>query len=446
MTGWREGIKEPDTLKATLEFLSAIRANILLRNTICDVFSDYGNGYCSHEASNRNPFHTLLENIVDLRARLLGHDKSGQYGSYGDYQAIVDFIGDSKECDNLTRECIINVRRKGSTTAVCLANLDACAKKLAGVILKVLPNLYNTLNSVLARLWDDGKWLFKRCNDENGSLYKLLTSDGDIHDKEECPYSKMGKLKLGFTKGDIHSQVLGEKVQDTINSLVGNSGSLWSLIVLIKGNNIVSASSSLYASIGNKNQFNTRCLCIERTVEANETSHNIYGSNRQARSSVRSAGGNAPTRRRRARRSAPPASVPVTPKTIDNPDVSTAPKSHGPVTAPSVTVGTHTLSASTTKPRNTYATPSRKQADVPLPGEGYPNNGIMYFHSPSSSSQSRFGGDNWQETRVEPQSNPNSNCAASGVAAGCVLVGCVGVGAAYGFNIGGFGTMVNSMF
>ncbi|GIX62815.1 lysine-specific demethylase 4B, putative [Babesia caballi] len=439
--------KEPDTLKATLEFLSAIRANILLRKTVCDVFTEYSGEYCNHEAPKWHRFHKFLEDSIELRSRILGQPEKDKHAIYEDYQKIASFRGESEVCDDHIDGCMIKVPKKRSYITVCLGNINACARKIAEVLLKVFPKFYNTLNSVLAKLWDDVHWFRQRCNDTNGALYKLLC-DGGIHERQNCPYSEMEKLALGFRKDDINGTSRGEDIQGAINALIGHAGSLWALIVLIKKHAVKTASLPLYAAIGTKTPYNTRCLCIERKVEAGEeTSYNSYRSSRQTRSSADRSSGNTRTRGR-TRRSAPVASVTVNPKIIANSDASEVTDTRVSVTATSVAVGTPTVSASITKPGNTYATPSGNQADVPQTGSGYPNGDIMYFHS-LSSSYSSHQTPTLQETRlqeVRSSTGSGSNRTACGAAAGLLAVGCVGVGAAYVFDIGGFGTMVNGMF
>ncbi|GIX66243.1 uncharacterized protein BcabD6B2_56790 [Babesia caballi] len=302
--------------------------------------------------------------------------------------------------------------------------------------------------SVWAKLWDDVTYSHQKCNDRDGVLYKLFTSVVDIHEKEKCPYKTLKKLEIGLSQDDMRSNSRGVDVEDAIKSLVWPTGGLWALISLIKKNRFVSAPLPLYASIGTLNPSRTPCKCIEPKVEVIKTTiHSGYGSNRQT-SSVRSAGGNATTIRGRTRRSTVSPSVTTTPKPIANPDVSTVTHTHGSFTASSITAGKPAATDITTSSANNYSMSNNTYNYESYTGVAGGSNNTLYLHDPNYASYSSHPTSTLQETRIQEISSGvlDSNSTACGAAAGLLAVGCVGVGAAYVFDIGGFGTMVNGMF
>ncbi|GIX66247.1 GSCFA domain protein [Babesia caballi] len=454
MTYWWDNIQQPETLKEALELLAAIRTNQVLRNEICNVFTEHINGRCNpQDASQRHPFHKLLDDASVLSGRMMGQPQNCKLEDYGKYQTIYNSGCKLTYCNGTISGCSRRVRDGLDNSGACLATIHDCADKIVDILLRVLPKLYNALNSLLARLWDDVKWFLQSCNDKNGELYKLLTLNSDIHDKEGCPYKTLEKLEIGVSQDDMRSNSRADKVEAAIKSLVWPTGSLSILIDLIKKNKTLS-SSMLYAKIGNINPSNTRCLCIVPKAELSKATTPIVKPSVRSRRSVPRAPVRKPRQKAQRGTSDKIESTDETKNQANpvNTDPSVAKAHDGPGSVSNITTRTSTI-ATTSNDSAASNIANRDTANKFLfmnpyyvTGSYQKNNYKWHYDSRTSMYSEAPSQPTIYNITAAQSTQSGSRCAASGAAVGCLLVGCVGVGAAYGFNIGGFGTMVNSLF
>ncbi|GIX66194.1 phage tail protein [Babesia caballi] len=423
MDCWWDCIKAPDTLKATLEFLTATRTTLELRNEIChQLMKMISEKECGHNSSRICAINELFDCATELRARIIGQNASTEYGAYKDLHHCCLKLHVCNGtyvayCDG-TNDCMYDYYDDGKSQ-ICAFNIQACAKKIVCVLLEVLPKFYITLFAILARLWNDGTWQFQRCNDEKGSLYKLLTGKENVHENASCPYYGAIKLPFGFSKTDLKSGDRADTIEKVIKKLVGDSGCLRTLINMMKKSNVESC-SSISSSIGTLDKVSSwyKCTCyaVDTDFDARIPPINPVV--------------------RRARRTRQPRSV----KRASGRD-KIAPSS-------STSVSTTITSTADTEPNVSHLAGNTGSSANAYGTGDVGDQKYLYFANSGGASYaatSYYSG-NLQELKNVVQAGSGSNCAASGAAVGCLLVGCVGVGAAYGFNIGGFGTMVNSLF
>ncbi|GIX62819.1 DUF87 domain-containing protein [Babesia caballi] len=453
MTEWWN-IQEPKTLKAALELLTAIRTNMDLRNQICSVLMEMINeDNHTPDPSRIGSFHDLLDLATELRTRIIGV----QNFDYGVYKSL-------KTCRKILHVC-----KKSSDTCRnvgnrCFANFYHCADAIADILVVILPKLYFTLLALLAKLNDDDKWLAQQCSYSYGVLHKWLTDKDDLHvSAKGCPYSKVDKLHCGYVTADIKTNDPGYKFKNVIFELVEDYGCLRILIITMKNGRYGSYVSSSELLSRNLEQDCNKCKCrtpkadVRKPVKPSTKGQRLasYSNGRVPRVSGRpipnetivtyaidpsKSAGN------RGAASGENTNATGTASTADGNDVNRRSRRSVSSNAP-VTPVTTTVPPSDSGPKaQAITSPSGNQADVQKTGPGYPNSDVMYFNNPSYSSQSGYSGGYWQAVRVGSECNTGSNSTLCGAAAGILAVGCVGVGAAYVFDIGGFGSMVNSMF
>ncbi|GIX62811.1 PII-type proteinase precursor [Babesia caballi] len=458
MTEWWN-IQEPRTLKAALEFLSAIRTNMLLRNDICDIFMEMINEY-NHtpDPSRIGSFHDLLDLATELRARIIGV----QSFDYGDYAAFHRFRAKSLVCDGTACSCSSRIRGNSNLNGACRLSIYEYANRIAVMLVKILPKLYFTLLAVYIRIKDETKWLPQRCNEKSGVLYRWFTESYNLHQSSGCTYLDVNQYSRGFNPSDMQSNDPTYRIKDVIFELIEDYGCLRTLIRMLKTSKYSAVASLDNYSVCTLEEDCNKCKCVTRNarvtkrVKPTSTNHRtVSGSNRRVprvRGRESAYDGSITTEANPKEKAGEQgatngtrSNAPGTVSTVAGSEAQsrsrrslTSGYSAGPVTptVPPADSGPNTQAITSSSP---------SLADVPQTGSGHPSNGIMYFTGPSYS-QSSYSGDYLQETSVAPQSNPNSNSTACGAAAGLLAVGCVGFGAAYVFDIGGFGTMVNGMF
>ncbi|GIX62813.1 amino acid adenylation domain-containing protein [Babesia caballi] len=444
MANWWESIEEPKTLKAALELLTAIRTNLVLRNEMCVIFCEETSGKCNPlDPSQRHAFHKFLDAATELRARIIGATKSGEYGSY---DTIFKCRDNLNACGGSLRGCTRNILKTGDPSGDCLELVHHCADAFVVMIARVLPKLYMSLLALLKIINDNPRSMYQRCAYDKGVIYQWLTGCDYSHNCNECPFSAAYQLPGGFLKDDMMSNDLGMRLEATLKSLVGDSGCLRTLIVAMRK---IDARRPLFSKelrIKVRDQFNPQCKCkrseADNTVSADT---NVRVVSRVSRSASR------PTRVR-SRRS----TTVNTPSSLVDGRVKAPVVQNGANTGitGSATTGT-TTSAIARAPPTAPVVPAQKTVKdssgvSPVAslytGFGSDNqNTRFYLHKPGPH-VTWYDTSKFQEVGSMTSSNPNSNRTACGAAAGLLAVGCVGAGAAYVFDIGGFGTMVNGMF
>ncbi|GIX66177.1 LPXTG cell wall anchor domain-containing protein [Babesia caballi] len=461
MASWRDGFKEPETLKATLEFLSAIRTNMLLRNDVCDIFMEMINEY-NHtpDPSRIGSFHDLLDLATELRARIIGQKNSFTYGAYG---ALHSFRAKSHVCDGTAGSCSSRIRRNSDLNGACRLSIYKYATRIADILVKILPKFYFTLLAVFIRIRDETKWLAQKCNEKSGVLYQWFTGSEKAHSHVGCPYADVDKLPRGFNPSDMQSEDPAYRIKDVIFELIEDYGCLRTLIRMLKTSKYSAVALLDNYSVCTFEEDCNKCMCVARKARVIKRATNT-ANDRSTKLRV-----NRRVPRVRGRESAYDGSIitKAIPKEKADEQAATSrdvTKASG-TELPSAGAETNSRSRRSLKSESlacpvtttvhladsgpkaqAITSPSGNQAEVQKTGPGYPNSDIMYFNSPSYSSQSGYRGDYLQDVRVGSEGNTGSNSTLCGAAAGCLLVGCVGFGAAYVFNIGGFGTMVNSLF
>ncbi|GIX62821.1 alpha/beta hydrolase [Babesia caballi] len=433
MTEWWN-IQEPKTLKAALELLTAIRTSQDLRNEVCHLFSTYINGHCNpNDAHERHPVHKLLDRVTELRARIIGKESF----KYGEYDAFRKSLKSLHACGRKLDAC----ENGGSA---CSLNIFGCAESVVDILVKILPKLYITLVGLLAKLWYRKKWLSQACNDKNGVLHQWFVQSYELHQSDKCPYSTVEKLPCGFGEADMQSEDRGHRIKGTVFELVDDYGSLRTLIVMMKNSKYAKLLPKSDLFNGTLEEICFKCTCVPRATKIHEpklTNSRVKGA------AVMTRGG----RSRRSAEQKPPVPASVRSEPASNQDVAatavvttveTAPETTAPGSKTIHAVG-KTMTGTRTDMNPELITDVMSRSD----GSGPTNNGIMFLHSGNESYQSKGPYDSTiYNVIAPPQSNTGSNSAACGAAAGLLAVGCVGVGAAYVFDIGGFGSMVNSMF
>ncbi|GIX66245.1 uncharacterized protein BcabD6B2_56810 [Babesia caballi] len=426
-------IKKPENFKAMLEFLTVLRTTLELRNATCHVLMKKINqGNKVRDPSRIGAFHEFLDIVTELRARLIGQQGSFDYGAYKNLQSARKKLHVCRDQNSFSRDC----------GGLCTLNIDECAEAIADIIIPILPELYITLISVWIKLIRDNRCLSKNCNDSSGVLYRWLINNEALHTVSACPYFNVSKSHPGFNHAEIQSKDPTYKIKEVIEKLVGYSGCLRTLILMMKRNKYEILPDAEFSIETLQDDF-YKCMCIPVQSTGGEDANSVT----QRRSARRI---NSSFPRTRSRRNAstrgPNANKSVTAGTVttesrkppqassNTTDVQadvavTAPGNHDSVSSSAVL---NTQSAGTSSPVMGY----RNQNDVLH----------MWYHKNSSHSNTLDYNYYMQDSFAGINSKRGSSCAASGAAVGCLLVGCVGVGAAYGFNIGGFGTMVNSLF
>ncbi|GIX66196.1 uncharacterized protein BcabD6B2_56320 [Babesia caballi] len=466
MAYWWDCIQAPTTLKATLEFLTVLRTTLELRNAICDILLlTINKANKVVDTSKIGAFHELLDCATELRARIIGENASAEYETYKDLHHCCLKLHVCQgtyvvECDS-SRGCSYIYYDDERNSPVCAFNIQTCAKKIVCILLEVLPEFYITLFAILARLWNDGTW-YKLYINKSGPLCDALTSTGKIHESAGCPYAKVKQLSVGLNKADINSGVTGDQIEAVMLKLVGECGCLRTLINMMKSSDCASGWSSNYPSIGTLDKVSSwyKCTCVKR----DDSVKTIKCTQRKPK--PRCTPRRVPCNNRRRRNAGNAGSNTNASATTGHVDRVEGPSSS--VSSSTATVASSNISSAVNTTQSTTSTHLGKRVSKNVPP--FTNlisriDGDATSTSPSiSGAGTRFPYYKWNfdpnETYIsEAPQNPtiynvvagssqasNSSCAASGVAAGCLLVGCVGVGAAYGFNIGGFKTMVNSLF
>ncbi|GIX66191.1 rod shape-determining protein MreC [Babesia caballi] len=450
MAYWWEVIEEPKTLKAALELLTAIRTNQVLRNTICDVFSVYSGSSCNLDVEcQRHPFHKLLDAATELRTRIIGPINSRCYGKY---EVIYGCSTKTTGCNGTLRACSKNVRNQGCDSDECMENIHAFAEKVFIILLRVLLKLSITLKALFEKINLDGRLLYQRCDYENGDLYKWFTGCGECHKSHNCPFIGKYQLPTGFTKDDMKCKDAGWQIESVLKTLVGKGGSLLELAAImrrIKPKDIYYAN---YISSEDLARADSKCTCEPLTTDVTRANGRVAASGRSRRSTT----GTSQTRARRGVVTKPNVREGSTSKSRHrrqtsetasvNKDVQTEAK-------PVVTCAIK-LDEATVEQNGTVTPPQIPTRQSELQGAlsyteagGYSQNGILYFNNRhSSSSYNGYSPPQMQEsTQQEPKACFLSSVPSGPAAVGGVLA-CVGVGAAYIFNLGGFKTMVNSLF
>ncbi|GIX65966.1 cell division protein FtsK [Babesia caballi] len=450
-----ENIQEPKTLKETLELLTVIRTNMDLRNQICSILIEMINeDNHTPDPSRIGSFHDLLDLATELRTRIIGV----QNFDYGVYKSLKTCRKNLHVCKKSSDAC----RNVGNR---CFANFYHCADAIADILVVILPKLYFTLLAFLAKLNDDDKWLAQQCSNSYGVLHKWLTDKDDLHlVSKDCPYYKVDKLRRGYVTADIKTNDPGYKFKNVIFELVENYGCLRILIITMKNGRYGSYVSSSEMLSRNLEQDCNKCKCRPPKATVKARVKPITKGQRLASYS----NGRVPRiKGRESKNDALIITEAIPKKKADEQATTNGTRSNAPGTVSTVAGSesqsrsrrslTSEFSAGPVTPTvppsdsgpNTQAitSPSPSLADVPQTGSGHPKNGVMYFSSPSSSYSSHTN-PTFLETRIHEvrSGDSGSNSAACGAAAGLLAVGCVGVGAAYVFDIGGFGTMVNGMF
>ncbi|GIX66181.1 GTPase-activating protein gyp7 [Babesia caballi] len=450
MAYWWEVIEEPKTLKAALELLTAIRTNQVLRNTICDVFSVYSGSSCNLDVEcQRHPFHKLLDAATELRTRIIGPINSRCYGKY---EVIYGCSTKTTGCNGTLRACSKNVRNQGCDSDECMENIHAFAEKVFIILLRVLLKLSITLKALFEKINLDGRLLYQRCDYEKGDLYKWFTGCGECHKSHNCPFIGKYQLPTGFTKDDMKCKDAGWQIESVLKTLVGKGGSLLELAAImrrIKPKDIYYAN---YISSEDLARTESRCTCEPLTNDVTRTNGRGAASGRSRRSitntpdigSRRGIGkkpniketGNSKSRKRRE--VSETASVKKKNQTEATPVVTSVSK----------------LSESSVDTTGPAVPPPNPTHQSELPGAlsyteagGYSQNGILFFNKPNSSSSynGHFTPQMQESTQPETTACVFSSVPPVPAAVGAVLA-CVGVGAAYVFNLGGFKTMVHSLF
>ncbi|GIX66185.1 dynactin [Babesia caballi] len=449
MANWWEIIEEPKTLKAALELLTAIRTNQVLRNTICDVFSVYSGTSCDpHDQCQGHPFHRLLDAATELRTRIIGPINSQ---SYGNYEIIYGCSKKTTGCDGTLRACSKNVRNQGYASLECMESIHAFAEKVFIILLRVLLKLSITLKALFEKINLDGRLLYQRCNYENGDLYKWFTGCGECHKSPNCPFIGKYQLPTGFTKADMQCKDDGWQIESVLKTLVGKGGSLLELAAIMRRIKPIDIYYANYISSEDLARTESRCTCEPLTTDVTTRPNGGVTASRRSRRSItdtpdigsrRGIGkkpnikesGKSKSRHRRQ----------TTERDPVNKDVQTE-------STPVVT-GVSKPSESTLGTTGTAAPPPNPTHQSELRGTLYSGtgsspNGILYLYSPNSTNS--YNGNFTHKMQESTQQEPKA-CFLSSVPSGPAAVGgvlaCFGVGAAYVFNLGGFKTMVNSLF
>ncbi|GIX66241.1 uncharacterized protein BcabD6B2_56770 [Babesia caballi] len=463
-------IKGPTTLKAILEFLSAIRTNMLLRNEICDILMHMINeNNHTPDPSRIGSFHDLLDLAVYLRARIIGAKNSEKYGDYENIwgcQNECDVCGESiRACADNIIACTGNTPTDECDITDCLKYIRQCAKEVVEILLKVLPRLYRTMIAFLSRLDEDGKLLFQQCNNENTMLYKWLTNNDSLHQTANCPYYGADEFPRGFTKGDMGSSDEGEQLGAIMYALVGSSGYLRQLIEMMNNSNKESVKPSIDTSIEamSHDRFIKRCICCD--VD------DAFNTRKPTKTTVTRRSAQTPRRTRKSRsirKSAKAASDATSQQSVTPEKVTSAAHVASRVSPATTTVSssdvgsvldaTQSTTADTDERTNTGVDnggPMITRIDSDATSTSLPNNGASnnltdkykWFFDPKTTHISVAPSQYiMYNVSASPQGNTGGSSCAASAAAGLLAVGCVGVGAAYVFDIGGFGTMVNGMF
>ncbi|GIX66183.1 halomucin, putative [Babesia caballi] len=452
MADWWDVIPQPTTLKATFELLTAIRTDMVLRNTICSILlKEINKNGSIVDKSKIGSFHELLNNVTELRQRILGGNQIG----YGDYETLHKCCTKTHYCDGTARACSNKILKHGDSSGACFLNIRECATRIVEVLINILPKLYVTLIAVLTKLWHDGSWRTVFCNHKDGRLYKMFTSSGNIHSYEKCPYFSVKQLPFGFRVGDMQSKDPGYTITDVIEKLVGDSGCLRTLIQMMKNSQSSTVSLSNYPSIGTIDNVGTWSECKCPDAKPSKTTTPIIKPLIRPRRSVPRPTVKRPRQKIHRTTSDKIQSTKETknqtkPVNTD-PSVAKAPDTRS--VASDITTRPSTI-ATTLPNDNAAANVTNRDTANEFPfmnpyyvtGSYQKNNYKWDYDSRTSMYSEAPSQPTIYNITAAQSTQSNSNCAASGVAAGCLLVGCVGVGAAYGFNLGGFGTMVNSLF
>ncbi|GIX66188.1 Ig-like domain-containing protein [Babesia caballi] len=471
MDCWWNNIQVPITLKATLEFLSATRTTLELRNEICHQLMQMTNEKeCGHNSSRICAVNELFDCATELRTRIIGPCDSAKYGAYEALHHCCLKLHVCQgtyvvECDK-SRGCSYTYYDDEESSPVCALNIQACAKKIVCVLLEVLPKFYITLIAILARLWNDGTW-YKLYINKGGPLCDALTRNGKIHECAECPYAKVQQPAVGLNKVDIKGTDPGDKIEAVMLKLVGERGCLRTIIDMMKSSDGASEWSTNYSSIGTLDKVSSwyTCTCVKRDDNADIikrtprkpkprcTPRRVPCRNRRRRN-AENGGSNtnasATTGDDKVEGYSPTTSAAV--ETVASSDISSAVNTAQSTNAD---IGNRVSTIATTLRNDSAATnvTNRDMANKYLfmnpyyvTGSYQKNNYKWEYDSRTSMYSEAPSQPTIYNITAAQSTQSNSSCAASGVAAGCLLVGCVGVGAAYGFNLGGFKTLVNSLF